>query len=119
MAVDIRWKLTHIGPALIVSSGLVFMSGKHPRGFTLERVVAMFKAHPRKGYYEETMRRRVTLGDVVERGRFQDIGKVVPMYSAIDLYRALRDRDFHSEPQSGGQLLNRVFCSKPVKVREG
>ena len=110
------WRLSYAGSALVISSGLVFYSNKKPKGLGLEDVLELIKEHPRAGYYEKRLRRRVTLGDALSQDKFDKLGKEVDMVSSIDLVRLEHDRVFVKTPQTGQQLLNKHYGSKPVRI---
>lgn len=111
-----QWKLNSITPALIISSGLVYLVGRKPKGLKLEEILEAIKAHPRQGYYEWKVVRRVTLADALSQGKFSELGQEKPHYSSIDLYRIDRDRLFSKTPTTGYQLLNKHYSSKPKKA---
>jgi len=110
------WRLSYIGSALIVSSGLLYTKQTKPKGLTLDDILEMIKEHPRVGYYEKRLRRRVTLGDALSQDKFDKLGKEVDMVSNIDLVRLEHDRVFSKTPQTGQQLLSRHYKSKPIEV---
>ena len=112
-----KWRLSYVGEALVVSSGLVFYANKKPKGMKLQDVVEMVKEHPRESYYEKKIKRRVTLGDALNLDKFQDLGKEVEMVSSIDLLRIEHDRKFAKLPQTGQQLLSKKHGSKPVRIQ--
>jgi len=114
----LQWRLSEVTPALVISSGLVYMGTKKPKGLMLNEVLEMIREHPNQGYYEKKIVRRVTLGDALSQNKFSDLGKPRPMYTAIDLHRQEHDRVFKRLPQTGGQLLKRKFTSKPKVVKE-
>ena len=111
-----QWKLAYEGPALIVSSGLVYTNITKPKGLKLPEVLAMIKEHPNRNYYERTLRRRLTLGDALVQDRLEDIGKEMDFSVSINLINPSHDRDFKKLPQSGQQLLSRKYRSLPIKV---
>ena len=111
-----KWRLSYIGSALIVSSGLVFYADKKPKGLGLEDALEMIKEHPRAGYYEKRLRRRVTLGDALSQDKFNELGKERDMVSSIDLVRLEHDRVFSRTPQTGQQLLSKRYSSKPMRI---
>jgi len=110
------WRLSYIGSALVVSSGLLYTKQTKPKGLTLDNILEMIKEHPRAGYYEKRLRRRVTLGDALSQDKFNELGKEVDMVSSIDLLRLEHDRVFSKIPQTGQQLLSKRYSSKPVEV---
>jgi len=107
------WRLSYVGSALVVSSGLVFYANKKPKGLGLDDMLALIKEHPGTGYYEKRLQRRVTLGDALSQGRFDRLGKEVDMISSIDLVRLEHDRVFKKLPVSGSQLLRNKYQSEP------
>ena len=110
-----KWRLSYIGSALVVSSGLLYTKQTKPKGLTLDNILEMIKEHPGVGYYEKRLRRRVTLGDALSQGKFNELGKETDMVSSIDLIRLEHDRVFFKTPQTGQQLLNKHYQSKPIK----
>ena len=109
------WRLNYIGSALVVSSGLLYTKQTKPKGLTLDDILELIKEHPKAGYYEKRLRRRVTLGDALAQDKFQELGREVDMVSSIDLVRLELDRVFILTPQTGQQLLTKRYSSKPVK----
>jgi len=111
-----QWRQSYVGPALSVSSGLLYYANKKPKGLRLEDIMAMFNEHPNKGYYERQLKRRVTLADALSNGKFEDLGREKVMVSSIDFYRQGYDRDFPKVPKTGGALLKNKYRSKPRRV---
>lgn len=111
-----NWKLSYTGKALVLSSGLVYLGNRKPKGLLLGDIIEMIKAHPKQAYYQKLIKRRVTLAQALELD-FGKLGKEVEMHTSVDL-NMTHDRDFGELPRSGYQLLNKKFCSKPLKVRE-
>ncbi len=111
-----QWKLAYEGPALIISSGLVYTKLTKPKGLVLGDVLGMIKKNPRRAYYERTIRRRLTLGDALAQNRLKDIGKEMDFTVSLNLISPVHDRDFKKLPQSGGQLLSKKYGSKPLRV---
>lgn len=109
-----NWKLAYEGETLVFSSGNLFIANKRPKGISLDKAVEMLTEHPRQGYYETKISRRVTLGDAVSRN-FDDLGEYKEMTSYLDFFRVEHDRDFRQLPKNGGQLLGKVFESEPYK----
>jgi len=96
---------------------MVYLGKRKPQGLFIGDVLEMIKAHPKLAYYEKLIKRRVTLGQALELD-FNKLGKEVEMHTSINL-NGVHDRDFGELPRNGGQLLNKKFGSKPLKVKEG
>lgn len=111
-----EWKLSSISPALVVSSGLVFLGNRKPKGLYLEDVLEMIKAEPGERYYAKQQVRRVTLREAVAHNELDELGKERIYYSAIDLVLLRPDRDFGELPRTGKQLLARHYKSEPRRV---
>ena len=111
------WRLSYIGSALVVSSGLLYTKQTKPKGLTLDDILEMIKEHPRAGYYEKRLWRRVTLGDALSQDKFNELGKEVDMVSSIDLVRLEHDRIFKGTPQTGQRLLSKHYSSKPMEIK--
>jgi len=107
------WRLSYIGSALVVSSGLLYTKQTKPKGLTLDNILDMIQEHPMTGYYEKRLMRRVTLGDAISADKLNELGQENDMISNIDLIRIERDRVFNNVPITGYQLLNKHFRSKP------
>lgn len=110
------WRLSYVGSALVVSSGLVFYANKKPKGLGLDDILELIKEHPMTGYYEKRLRRRITLGDALSQERFSELGHEKEMVSSIDLIRQTHDRNFKKLPQTGRQLLSHHYNSTPKKT---
>jgi hypothetical protein len=102
--------------ALVFSSGLVFQGTKRPHGLTLDDVLGMIAASPRKGHYDKEVRRVVTLGDAVEYKRLDDLGMVKPMYASLDFFRIQHDRAYKVLPKTGEQLLRNKYKSEAMRI---
>ncbi len=113
-----KWRIASITPALVISSGLVFYADKKPKGLSYDDVVGMIKEHPRQGYYEKKLMRRVTLADALSQNKFEDLGTEVYMTSSIDLIRVQHDRVFKKTPKTGDALMKSRYLSEPVIMGE-
>ena len=111
-----QWRLSYQGPALIISSGLVYTETTKPKGLHLGEVLRIIKAHPKLQYYETKVKRRLTLGDALAQHRMEDLGKEMGFSVSINLIAVQHDRDFPKTPRTGGQLLSKHFTSKPRRV---
>lgn len=111
-----EWRLSYIGEALVVSSGLVFCADKKPKGLSFEDMMQLIKEHPRESYYVKKIKRRVTLGDALNNDKFWEMGKEIEMTSSIDLVRLEHDRIFKQTPKSGQQLLKNKYQGEPKRL---
>jgi len=111
-----KWRLSYVGEALVISSGLVYTSLTRPKGLDLAIILAMIEEHPRRQYYETKAKRRLTLGDSLAQDRLKDIGKEIDFSVSLSLISPLHDRDFQKLPQTGGQLLQNKYRSMPKRV---
>lgn len=115
MDTDKGWRLSNVGPALIVSSGMVYEASKKPQGLTLDDVLELIKAHPRQSFYRKAMRRRLTLTEAVEAG-MDKLGQEVEVFTGFNLLSMQHDREFKTLPRTGGGLLSRHYLSTPKSV---
>lgn len=113
--VPLQWRCEEAS-ALVFSSGLVFQGTKRPHGLTLDDVLGMIAASPRKGHYEKEVQRVVTLGDAVEYKRLDDLGMVKPMYASLDFFRIQHDRAYKVLPKTGEQLLRNKYKSEAQRI---
>jgi len=111
-----QWKLAYEGPALILSSGLVYTEVTKPKGLRLSDVLEMVRAHPRRNYYERTLRRRLTLGDALAQDRLNELGKEMDFSVSLNLIAPQHDRDFPKLPKTGEQLLRNKYRSRPLRI---
>ena len=112
------WKLDSVSPALVISSGLLYLGGKHPKGLWLEDVLTMINLNPGHPYYERGTPRMVTLGEALTNKKFEELGMVKDFYSTIDLLSLEQERVFDKVPRTGGELLKNTYRSQPDKVWE-
>lgn len=111
-----QWRLEYEGEALVFSSGLVYTQTTKPKGLRLNEVKQMIKDHPRTPYYHRGLTRRLTLGDSLAQHRLEDVGKEMEFSVSLSLVNQEHDREFKKLPQSGEQLLNNKYRSKPRRV---
>jgi hypothetical protein len=109
------WKLSGIGPAYVISSGLVFHGNKKPKGINYSKLKDLIKIAPGKSYYEETMKRPMTMNEALLQGS-SDIGKTKIYRSSIDLSTVKHDRFFNNLPKTGKELTSQKYKSKPMEI---
>lgn len=114
-----KWKLNYTGSALALSSGQVWLNSKHSKGLYLKDILEMIESKPNKSYYYREVEKRVTLGEALSSGRFEELGKIKKRYSSIDLNVVESDREFRKLPKTGKQLLSNKYQSKARKVSNG
>lgn len=112
------WKLNYSGSALVISSGLVYLNNRKPKGLRLEEVLAMIEAEPEKSYYFKIKPRRVTLGEAVAHNELDRLGELRHYYSAIDLILLEPEREFSKLPKTGRELLSKHYRSKAKEVKQ-
>lgn len=115
-----QWKLSSVSPALVVSSGLVFLKDKKPKGLYLDDILEMIKEHSDRNAYCKVIPRRMTLAEAIEYNEFSKLGVMRNTYSCIDLslLEINLERVFEDLPRTGRQLLSRKYRSKPARVGE-
>lgn len=112
------WKRAYEGEMVCLGSGAIWFADKVPHSISLEDLKDMVKKNPRKGYYERLIKRRVTLGQAKESGKYDEIGTYREMSTSIDLWRLNPLRKFKKLPTTGQQLLSNVYDSVPNKINE-
>ena len=111
-----KWRLSYIGSALIVSSGLLYTKQTKPKGLTLDNILEMIKEHPQSSYYEKKLKRRVTLGDTINNDKLGKKGKAVTGFRLK--IKEEHDRDFAKLPTSGEELLSSTYRSRALIARK-
>jgi len=110
------WKFNGAYSTLVISSGLVYLANKKPKGLHLEEVLGMIKEHPHSSYYGKLIPRRVTLGDALTLDKFELLGQVIDKHSSIYLGSLEPDRNFGELPTTGYQLLNKHYKSRAKRL---
>lgn len=113
-----EWRLSQESPSLVLSSGLVYLENRMPKGLTLDEILDMFNTHPNTSYYERLLPGRVTLGEALEADRLGDVGRLVDKRTSIDFLRQHHDREFKKVPMTGRQVLSKHYESVPYRVKE-
>jgi hypothetical protein len=110
-----QWKLAGISDCLSISSGLVYMDDKKPKGLSLQDILSLIEEHPQKNIYTKTFKKVVTLGDALN-SKFEDLGKIRDTFSTINLITMQHDRVFNDLPLTGGQLMKNIYKSIPQHI---
>lgn len=113
-----KWSLSEEGSALVIGSGLLFFSNKKPQGINYEEIMQMIKANPNNDCYVKSHRRIMTLGKALELNAVDKLGQQVIFTTTINIHTIIRDRDFEDLPQTGKELLENIYESKPFEVDE-
>ncbi len=111
-----NWKLNYKGQALVISSGLIYLNSKHPKGLYLQDILDMINKEPDKSYYSQETVKNIILHRAINDSELENIGKERKYYSSINLYNMEHEREFEELPLTGYELINRVYDSKPKKV---
>lgn len=111
-----QYKLKYSGPAIVLSSGLVYYKNKRPQGLTLDKVMKLFKDHPKTSFHEVKIERITTLGDATISKRLNEIGTIKSYHTSIDFNRMIHGRYFTNLPKNGHQVMNNIYESIPMEV---
>ena len=112
-----EWRLSYVGEARVVSSGLVYTRETKPKGLRIDDILQMVKEHPRRGYYQKKIERHLTLGDCAAHPQLvQYIGMEMSFSSSINLIHQEHDREFKKQPRTGQALLNNKYTSVPRRL---
>jgi len=112
-----KWKLVGVYPALVISSGNIFLGDRHPKGLYLDDVLDMIKANPDDQYYGKESKRKVTLYEAVKFSELDRLGQEQTTHTSLDLLLMEQDREFKELPQTGGELLEEHYKSKPKEIK--
>jgi len=111
----LNWRLNYKGKALVISSGLVYLNSKHPKGLYIDEIIDMIEKEPNKNYYSKETIKNVLLSRVENN---EEIGKERSYYSSINLWDLQPERDFDKLPTTGKELLRNRYNSKARRVNE-
>ena len=111
-----KWKLVGVYPALVVSSGNIFLGDRHPKGLYIDEVLGMIKIHSNDQYYGKKGKRRVSLHEALEHEEFGKLGEWQKTHTSIDLLLMEQDREFKSLPRTGKELIENKYRSKPKEL---
>lgn len=113
-----NWKLSHSGPALVLSSGHCWYADRKPEGVYLENMREAIGQYPGKESYTFSIERMVKLGDAVQRNRIDELGTLKPHRSTVFIAGARQKRKFEYAPRTGQELIERQYRSIPFEVKE-
>jgi hypothetical protein len=114
------WKQSAQCPAIIVSSGVqVLRDKKNESVFALgyNWLLNEIKSNPGKDGYGLKGNSAVTLKRGLTLNRFSDIGKIEEREITINVGDELK-REYKEYPETGGDLLSKVYNSKPLSVED-
>lgn len=117
-----KWRIDEPEGVIVASSGQVFKKTHSrmtkPKGITYDDLVRMIAEHPRRSYYGIEIPRRVTLSEAAG-GHYDELGAIRNFHSSIDfILQDHRDRQFTKLPKTGENLLNRVYESEPIELKD-
>ena len=110
------WKEPYVGPALIISSGRLFLGKKRPGGLTLETALELINSDPDNIMWQTTADRKVTLAEALKNNTFDQLGQPITTGQTLHLL-ASHKRHFPKTPTSGQQLLAEHFPSIPFHLK--
>lgn len=113
-----EWKLKVTGPALLVSSGMLFLGNKKPQGVDLKTVMNAIKLHPKQISYRFPIPKRTTLKEAINRGRHGEVGVIFPHFTTITILGMQHERYYPKKPETGQQLTLSQYDSIPMVVHE-
>jgi hypothetical protein len=115
---NIVWKLSEVGACLCIGSGQLFFKDKTPQGISYETIIQMIKDRPNDDAYQQIRKRRLTLGKALAMDKLELLGEEVNLSTTISLHTIKHDRNFEELPQTGKELISKIFKSKPQQVNE-
>ena len=113
-----KWALSHTGPCICLSSGLCFIKDRKPEGITLDILHQAIKDHPNSIFYRFKIPRIVKLGEALQIDNLSELGTLQDRFTTINIQTISRKRIFKRWPKNGGQLMENVYDSLPMEVRE-
>ena len=113
------WKTNYEGDAIMVSSGLVYYSGKHPKSIYMDQVRDMVSDDLLSCRWKRIHKKIVTLGEAIQWNEIGQLGLEHDFDITLDLSLLNHTRSFKKFPTTGRQLLSEQFVSTPRKIRAG
>lgn len=113
-----KWSLSEEGSCLCLGSGLLFFSHKKPQGINYDEIMQMIAKNPNSDMYVKIQKRMMTLGKAIELDRLDKIGQMCDFTTTINVKTITQDRDFDDLPETGRELLENKYNSKPYHVDE-
>lgn len=107
------WRLDSSGPALVVSSGVLFYGTKKPCQLYYDEAMELIKAKPKASEWSKAIKRTMTLGDMALG--FAEMGEIKTVYTGFSL-PVDHDRNFERLPATGGELLTNRYDSIPLEA---
>jgi hypothetical protein len=115
-----QWHLSSQGSALIVNSGTLFYNKKRPKQLNYDEAIEMIKAKPNAMKWSKTIKRKMTLGDIVKGTVTKDkddLGIEKNVVTGFGIH-CDRDRIFARLPRNGKELIMNQYSSKPLKASQ-
>jgi hypothetical protein len=110
------WRSSYTGPALILSTGRIFLGKRHPGGLTYHDAVSMVRSDPGNCAWHATETRRMTLAEAVTANAIDKLGTPIETTQSLHLFPSHR-RYFKKTPSTGTDLLSNHYTSVPFHVK--
>jgi len=111
------WKTEDVGESLCLSKDFSWLSNKKPGGLYLKDVLQMIRANPKNNLWSRKYHRRATLGDALQRGDLNLMGRTINCSSTVTLDQQ-HNRHFARLPKDGQSLLSKRYRSKLIELKE-
>jgi hypothetical protein len=111
-----KWRLSHKGKCIIVSSGVVGFEGKQgAEEFALhyEWLRDQLQNEPNKSSYAMTKHSPLTLAKAMQNNDFEHLGELQQVNRTINVGKDYK-RLWQKSPACGGDLLNNKYESMPI-----
>jgi hypothetical protein len=122
------WKLSSVGKAIIISSGVVAVEAKDPEqvaDFSLRfwEIKKMLEQNPKATEYQMKKQSYMGLIRAVHDGKLDELGSIFEEIRTIRVTDEDKKRDYMltpytALPKNGGDLLKRKWKSKPRDISQ-
>lgn len=114
------WRCSGVNPAIALSPGLIFTADKKPQGINYDTLSRMMRQYPGRSEYRHQRERHTTLLEAVKAGELSQVGAMNRYAGAVNLpsLAEWQTREFEGYPATGGQLMARIYNSKPFALKE-
>jgi hypothetical protein len=111
-----KWRLSGTEPTLVVASGKLWQGSKHPGGMYYEEIMELIKRRPNDREYIRNYKETITLG-MAANTDWRLLGKTEEVSSRVNIDMP-RDRVFIPHPETGKDILEKKWVSRPLTVHE-